>query len=60
MPNLNAVALCSVDGHLLPIDELRGTKPTESIDLSGKKLEVASGMLIASCITGNDHLKSLK
>ena len=60
MPHLNAVALCSVDGHPLLINELRGTKPTESIDLSGKELQVASGVIIASCIAGNEHLKSLK
>jgi len=56
MPNLRKV---NVDGHPLPIDKLRGTKPTESIDLSSKGLQVASGMIIASCITGNEHLKSL-
>ena len=72
MPNLNGVALCSIDGHPLLVDELRGTKPTESIDLSALhdamtmhdamtiELGVASGMVIASCIAGNEHLKSLK
>ena len=60
MPNLNAVALRSVDGHPLPVDELRGTKPTEAIDLSGKELQVGSGIIIVSCIAGNEHLKSLK
>ena len=52
--------LGSVDGHPLPIDELKGTKPTEMIDLSGKRLEVASGIIIASCIKSNNVLKSLK
>jgi hypothetical protein len=51
---------CSVDGHLLPIDELRGVKPTETIDLSNKELSVASGIIIASCIAGNEHLKLLR
>ena len=55
----------SVDGHALPIDELKGTKPTEKLDLSGKKLEpwrlgVASGIIIAACIKENDVLKELK
>ena len=50
----------SVDGHPLPIDELKGTKPVEAIDLSRKGLEVASGIIIAACIKGNTILKELK
>ena len=50
----------SVDGHPLPIDELKGTKPTEKIDLSSKKLGVASAIIIASCIKGNGSLKELR
>ena len=50
----------SVDGHPLPIDELKGTKPTEKIDLSDKKLGVASAIIIASCIKGNGSLKELR
>ena len=50
----------SVDGHALPIDELKGTKPVESIDLSGKYLKVASGIIIAACIKENAVLKELK
>ena len=50
----------SVDGHALQIDELQGTKPTEKIDLSGKGLGVASGIIIASCVKENDVLKELK
>ena len=46
--------------HWLSYDELRGTKPVESIDLSQKKLGVASAVIIASCISGNDHLRELK
>ena len=49
---------CSVDGHPLPIDELKGIKAVESIDLSGKRLEVASAIIIAACI--NEHFKELK
>ena len=44
----------------MAIDELRGTKPVESIDLSQKKLGVASAVIIASCIFGNEHLLELK
>ena len=50
----------SVDGHPLPIDQLKGTTPTESIDFSGKKLGVVSFIIIAACIGGNEHLKQLK
>ena len=56
----HASPLGSVDGHALPIDELRDTKPTEKIDLSGKRLGVASAIIIASCIKGNCVLKELK
>ena len=52
--------LGSVDGHALQIDELKGTKPTERIDLSGKGLGVASAIIIASCIKENGVLKELK
>ena len=50
----------SVDGHALPIDELKGTKPTEKIDLSHKRLGVASGIIIAACIKESGVLKELK
>ena len=50
----------SVDGHPLPIDELKGIKPVDSIDLSGKGLGVASAIIIGACIKGNEHLCQLK
>ena len=55
-------SLCchSVDGHPLPIDELKGIKPVESIDLSGKRLDIASAIIIGACIAGNAHLRELK
>ena len=57
----HASPLGSVDGHALPIDELKGTKPTEEIDLSGKGcLGVASAIIIASCIQENHVLMELK
>ena len=49
-----------VDGSALPIDELKGTKPTEKIDLSYKGLDVACGIIIASCIKENGVLKELE
>ena len=49
-----------VDGHPLPIDELKGIKPTENIYLSGKRLGVASAIIIASCIKDNGSLKELR
>jgi hypothetical protein len=48
-----------VDGHTLQIDELKGTKPAEKIDLSCNRLGVASAIIIASCIKGNGVLKEL-
>jgi hypothetical protein len=56
------VSLCchSVDEHPLPIDELKGIKVVESIDLSGKKLGVMSAIIISACIAGNAHLRELK
>ena len=50
----------SVDGHALPIDELKGTKPLESIDLSEKHLGAASAIIIVACIKENAVLKELK
>ena len=52
--------LGSVDGYALKIDELRGTKPTEKLELSNKGLGVASALIIASCIKENRVLKELK
>ena len=52
----------SVDGYMLPIDELKGTKPVESIDLSGKNygIGVDSCIIIGACIKENAVLKELK
>ena len=50
----------SVDGHALPIAELRGTKPVESLDLSGEDLGFSSGVIIAACIKENAILRELK
>ena len=55
-----ASPLGSVDGYALQIDELKGTKPTEKIDLSSKGLGVASAFIIASCIKENRVLKELR
>ena len=60
MNTLPPVCSYSIDGHPLPIDELKGTKPTEKIDLSNKTLGVASATIIASCIKGNVSLKELR
>ena len=57
---LGASSLGSVDGHALQIDELKGTKPTEEIDLSAKGLSVASAIIIANCIKENGVLRKLK
>ena len=54
----------------LSLDELKGSKPTKSIDLSGKgaasiftpsqKIGVASSIIIAACIKDNAPLETLK
>ena len=44
----------------MPIDELKGIKAVESIDLSGKKLGYMSAIIIGACIAGNAHLRKLK
>jgi len=49
----------NVDGHPLPIDELKGATPSESLDLSDKELGVASAIIIGACIKGNRTLTSL-
>jgi len=61
MASASVAGGCCVNGYALPIDELKGTKPVESIDLSGKKstIGVASGIIIAACIKENAVLKEL-
>jgi len=55
-----ALRSVDVDGLTLQLDELKGTKPTETIDLCGFKLGVASAIIIADCIKENGVLKELK
>ena len=50
----------SLDGHPLEINQLKGTEPVESIDLSDKRLGVASAVVIASLIGSNTVTKSLE
>ena len=57
LPQSNRARLYSVDGHALQINQLRGTEPVESIDLS---IGVASAIVIASLIGSNTVTKSLK
>ena len=49
----------NLDGYALPIKKLKGTEPVESLDLSGKKLGVASTIVIASLISINGRLTSI-
>ena len=49
----------NLDGYALPIKKLKGTEPVESLDLSGKKLHVASTIVIASLISVNGGLTEL-
>ena len=62
-PRTRALPCCclrSVDGHPLEINQLKGTEPVESIDLSNKSLGVASAIVIASLMGSNTVTKSLK
>ena len=46
----------NLDGYALPIRKLKGTEPVESLDLSNKRLGVASAIVIASLIGVNGAL----
>ena len=50
----------NLDGYALPIKKLKGTEPVESLDLSGKKLGVASAIVIASLISVNGGLTEVR
>ena len=49
-----------MDGEPLPIKQLKGEEPMESIDLSSKGLYAGSGIVIASLISSNTVTKTLK
>jgi len=49
----------NLDGHALPIKKLKGTEPVESLDLSNKRLGVASAIVIASLIGVNGALTKI-
>ena len=49
----------NLDGFALPVKKLKGTDPVEMLDLSGKKLGVASAVVIASLISVNGALKQV-
>ena len=46
----------SLDDYALPIKKLKGTEPVEPLDLSNKRLGVASTIVIASLISVNGGL----
>jgi len=48
-----------VDGHSLPIKQLKGEEPVEAIDLSRRGLAVASAVAIANHISSNTVTKTL-
>ena len=54
--SLNSVILEGKDdGCPLPVEQLKGTNPVASIDLSGKGLGVVSAIVIAELIKANDR-----
>ena len=50
----------NIDGFALPIKQLKGTEPVESLDFSGKGLGPASAIVIASLIGANGSLTSVR
>ena len=50
----------SLDDKALPIMQLKGEEPVESIDLSGRELGICSAIVIAELIASNTTTKSLK
>ena len=50
----------NLHGFALPVKQLKGTDPVESLNLSKKELSFASAIIIASCIKENGVLKELK
>ena len=49
-----------LDGGALPIKELKGDEPVESIDLSDKNLGSLSAIVIGNLISSNTVTKSLE
>lgn len=49
-----------LDGYALPVRELKGTDPKDTLDLSGKQLGVASAIVIASLVSGNSSLTTVR
>ena len=50
----------NLDGDALPIKKLKGTEPVKSLDLSHKRLGVASAIVIASLISVNASITSVR
>ena len=46
----------NLDGYALPIKQLKGADPVDSLDLSGKRLGVASAIVISTLIGVNASL----
>ena len=56
----SAATSLKLDGEELPVKQLSGVDPVESIDLTGKGLRFNSAVVIASLLTLNTTTKSLK
>ena len=50
----------NLDGFALPVKKLKGIEPVESLDLSGKALDVISAIVIAKLIEGNSAITSVR
>ena len=49
----------NLDGFALPIKQLKGTESVDKLNFSGKRLGVASAIVIAKCIEVNGALTDL-
>jgi hypothetical protein len=58
--DLDNLETLNLDGHPLPVKDLKGIKQVELIDLSEKKLGIASAVVIASLVSYNIVTTSLK
>ena len=55
----STLVVLRVNGCPLPIDELKGVKSVETIDLSSMQLDATAAVIVGTCIKGNGHLRQL-
>ena len=55
-----SVVRVTIDGCMLPVQQLRGHDPVESVDLEASRLSVASGLLLGRLLQRNSVLVRLE